>query len=337
MVMQIPSHLPDLNIPIIQRQDAAPVSPVVPVPGVPELAQALDSRAALRWAQPVFTSEQGQHIKNASESIVSPKSAPAVAVLLELDAHVSAGELPTQVGRWLSTLASRHQGQAAQWPAPSTLLEQTDANAVQPVTHQGSVLYALQAASPIAQDVLNTMRQLYVALAQSLIFTASRLVGQPPNSKPGVEPNVNGQQNSTQLLSATAEGEAIKGLAQRLEALSPDSPDAQLAAQCLTTGAMLWSGQLVPGMPAEIKREDAWREATKSPGQLEKGVSVILETQLEHLGKLKIVAQQWGDERAVTMLVQPIQGEPLKAQVNEIQAQLTALGVQESRIQEFAA
>ena len=117
MVMQIPSHLPDLSAPLIQRQEAAPVSPVVAVAGVPEVAQGLDSRVALQWAQPVLTPEQGQNTKNTTESLAALRTAPAAAVLLELDAPVSAGELPTQVGRWLSVLAARQQGQAAQWPA----------------------------------------------------------------------------------------------------------------------------------------------------------------------------------------------------------------------------
>ena len=315
MVMQIPSHLPDLTAPLIQRQEAAPVSPVVAVAGVPEVAQGLDSRVALQWAQPVLTPEQGQSTKNTTESLAALRTAPAAAVLLELDAPVSAGELPTQVGRWLSVLAARQQGQAAQWPASPAMSTRPDV-------------------SPNANLVLASMQQVYAALAQSPMFAASQLAERVTSKKPAERSVAEGPHHLPPL-HTNAEEESSGRLGQLFQALSADSPDAQSAAQCLTTGAMVWGGQLVPGVPAEIRREDAWREDPRSPGQLEKGVSLTLETQLAHLGKLKILAQQWGHDRTVTVFVQPHQGEPLRASALEMQERLADLGVQESRVQEF--
>jgi len=52
----------------------------------------------------------------------------------------------------------------------------------------------------------------------------------------------------------------------------------------------------VNGLPAELRREDAWRENPTHPGQIEKGVALTLQTQLPHLGPIQVSARQWGDE-----------------------------------------
>lgn len=308
--MQIPSHLPDLNVPLIQRQDSAPASPVVPVAGVPELAQVLDSRVALQWTQPILSAEQGQYTKSTTETLLPPKAVPVSAVLLELDAPLGAGKQPTQVGRWLSVLAARQDGQAAVWPAVPSALAQ---------------------ASPPDVGVLQAMDRVYAALAQSPMFAASRLAAQIQKHKPTAE-----RMSSKALdMPLPATGDDVAAFVQNVAALSLDSPEAQLAAQCLTTGSMVWNGQLVPNLPVQIRREDAWRENPQAPGQLEKGVSLMLETELPHVGQLKIVAQQWGADRSVTVYVHHTAGVPLKAQAGDMQAQLQALGVVDARVQEM--
>ena len=325
--MQIPSNLPDLNVSQGSRRDTSVVTPAVAVPGVPEITHSLDSRVALQWAQPILTAEQAPQAKNATETWVQPpKRLPEAETVLDWDAPVAEGPYVAKLVRWLSSLAASQGGHPVPWPFVPGL----DGDSLGSVRKEG--FYAApNLESPRLSQLLGRMAQLYSALVQSPIFSAHRLAQELYKNQGGkealeLEPLLAGD-------GVSVADDPAGFWSQSMQALAADSQHAQLAAQCLTNGTMIWSGQLMQGWMAVIRRNDEWREDPLRPGELQKGISLMLQTELPHLGRLKILAQQWVDERVVTVYVQPKKGGPLLAQAGEIQTRLQALGIQISRLE----
>lgn len=326
MVMQIPAALPDPNGPLAQRQGVSPLVPVSAVVGVDDVSQALDPRLLMQWATPVFGAESSQRPKNSLETVSGDMGLSlAAAALLELDA-LPPSDGAVLMGHWLASLAGKV-------PSPVTWPGHSVADAI----GQNKPISLTQSLS----DLLTGLTLLYEALAQSPIFAAQKLAMQLPNAASNVAqstPSAETLQIDEADLQAPSEADehVTSVWSQALSALQPDSEHAQQAAQCLTTGGMAWSGSLLPGLPAQIRREDAWREHRQAPGQLEKGVSLTLETDLPKLGRLKILAQQWGQDRSITLFVPSGRGHILKSKLPSASDQLKSLGVHHIQIQDLS-
>ena len=76
---------------------------------------------------------------------------------------------------------------------------------------------------------------------------------------------------------------------------------AQQGLQLLLQGRLRWEGELTPGVPAELERNDVWEEDPDRPGTLQRGTSVRVKVSLPDSGELVVVAQQIADRYTVTL------------------------------------
>ncbi len=282
--MFIPTPVQELHLPLTQKLEVSPVVPVSAVPGVPEDAQSLDSRVALQWTQPVFAGAEGQAGRSALTAplpqalLQSPKSVvpgyqPQGA---DPDALGNVHPLLAQgLSNWLSGVLAKQSGNAN-----ATNLMQLMANVKGQATPQTN-----EPATSTSAELKNNLQNLYQAIARSDVFAAQKL-----NEAWVSRRDTSYQEPSTAQLT------------QWVSALEPDSDAAEQAARMLTQGNMVWQAELVPGVPMRIVREDAWRNNSQQAGQLEKGATLRVEVTLPHLGTLRILGSQWGQDISLQVL-----------------------------------
>lgn len=313
--MFIPAPAQDLQLPLTQKLEANPVAPVSAVPGVAEDAQNLDSRVALQWTQPVFAGAEAQAGRSALASplpealLQSPK--PAVPGYQPQGADPDAlqsGDVHPLLAQGLSTWLSGVLAKAR--ANGSTLANSNDILLAAPLAKSpasvsdGASLQStdLETGSAKTTGVMAQLQNIYQAIAGSDVFAAQRL------NEVWMPRQATSKQTQTALASKNAVLEAIQLMAQPVQqpnpkqltqwvaALEPDSEAAEQAARMLTQGNMAWQTELVPGVPMRIVREDAWRNHPRQAGQLEKGAMLKVEVTLPHLGALRIVGSQWGQD-----------------------------------------
>ena len=282
--MFIPTPVQELHLPLTQKLEVSPVVPVSAVPGVPEDAQSLDSRVALQWTQPVFAGAEGQ----AGRSVLT---APLPQALLQSPKSVVPGYQPQGadpdalgnvhpllaqgLSNWLSGVLAKQSGNAN-----ATNLMQLIANVKGQTTPKTN-----EPATSTSTELKNNLQNLYQAIARSDVFAAQKL-----NEAWVSRRDTSYQEPSTAQLT------------QWVSALEPDSDAAEQAARMLTQGNMVWQAELVPGVPMRIVREDAWRNNSQQAGQLEKGATLKVEVTLPHLGTLRILGSQWGQDISLQVL-----------------------------------
>jgi hypothetical protein len=284
--MFIPTPVQELHLPLTQKLEVGPVAPVTAVAGVPEDAQSLDSRVALQWTQPVFAGAEGQAGRSAL-------TAPLPQVLLQSPKSVVPGYEPQGadpdalqsgdvhpllaqgLSNWLSGVLAKQSGNAN-----ATNLLQLMANVKGQTTPKTN-----EPATSTSAELKNNLQNLYQAIARSDVFAAQKL-----NEAWVSRRDTSYQEPSTAQLT------------QWVSALEPDSDAAEQAARMLTQGNMVWQAELVPGVPMRIVREDAWRNNSQQAGQLEKGATLKVEVTLPHLGTLRILGSQWGQDISLQVL-----------------------------------
>lgn len=298
--MQIPIPLPDLHLSQTPLRESQSVTPVTAVAGVPELAETLSPHVALQWAQPVL-SAQGSGVARSADhtEAFASKTAPTPVPPASPNSHGPAAltqwSLPGQVLTQLlkQTQSSASFSKPTPWPEP-TSDEQVPADTA--------------ATMPRADAVLQAIQKLRTALSSAEVFAARQLANQwfgPERNDP--------------------DGQASAQAQRWVQALSPEHPAAQQATHMLMTGQMVWQGELLPGLPMRIHREDSWRENAPGSGRLEKGAALSLEIDLPQLGHLKVTGQQWGDQLDVIVRI-PRQGNALLRNAwPELQKRLTEL------------
>lgn len=324
--MHIPAPAQDLHLPLTQRQEASPVVPVTAVPGVAEQAQSLDSRVALQWTQPVFQGDHGQSVRS---SLAAPLPLPVPGFEpqgADPDA-LNAGQVHPLLAQGLATWLGRVMAEPASAMPPAGPQLQV------PMASSTAPPVPTQTAAPVAAALLG----LYQALAGSEVFAAQRLVQTwvPRHVVPARTVAVSSNQDADEFQggSKATEAPSVQQLAQWVAALEPDSEPAQQAARMLTQGQMLWQTELVPGLPLHMVREDAWRAHPLHPGQLEKGACLRVDIELPRLGRLRVVASQWGGDLSLHIAhARDAQGE-WSALVPELMQDLHAKGVHEVRVE----
>jgi hypothetical protein len=282
--MFIPAPAPDLHLPLTQRLEAKPVTPVTAVSGIPEDVIHLDSRVALQWTQPVLQGEKGQSARNI---LTMPISAEGVQPLQvagfepqgpDPDALLK-GEVHPMLEHGLASWLGFVSGKAPKPFQPDMPTLQADASGVMPL-----------------------LLSMYEVLAKDDIFAAKRLSeswlprranAHSTTSSPQIEPTEIG---SFKTLAQTVSEPSVAQLSKWVSALEPDSESAQQAAQMLTQGQMVWLADLAPGVPLRMVREDAWRNNAERPAQLEKGAMLQVELNLPNLGRIRVVGSQWGQD-----------------------------------------
>jgi hypothetical protein len=260
--MLIPAQRPDAVEAPTLRREALPTSPALPVSGLAEQAQNADPRLAVQAVQPGFQGQAATGLRPAPGLAAAPEQAAVLAgaadpsALLELSAPGSA------ITQWLSLVLTRRPlGQGLPWPQP-------DAQA------QGQA----DAAAP--PGPLRKLWAVYLALARSDVFATTHLFRHFwPETRPRP-----GEQ-----------GVPEEQVRRWLQALAPESESALEGGSMLLGGVMSWQGELMPGWPMSLRREDAWRpdEAGRA---LQKGVALQVDLLVPNRGPLRIHAFQW-DER----------------------------------------
>jgi len=318
--MFIPTPVQELHLPLTQKLEVGPVSPVTAVPGVAEEAQSLDSRVALQWTQPVFAGAEGQAARSALAAqlpltlLQSPK--PAVTGFQPQGADPDAlksGDvhplLAQGLSTWLSGVLAKSNGNVAN--LMPFLLSIAALTSAKPKDGEPK--------APSSADINSQLKSIYQAIAKSDVFAAQKLN----------EAWLSRRDASFQEPSAAQ-------LTQWVSALEPDSDAAEQAARMLTQGNMVWQAELVPGLPMRIVREDAWRNNPKQTGQLEKGAMLKVEVTLPNLGELRILGSQWGPDISLHIL----HGKPdISGRVNwttlapELLQELKMQGVTDVRVE----
>jgi len=282
--MHIPAPAQELHLPLTQKLEVNPVTPVTAVAGIPEDAQNLDSRVALQWTQPVFQGSEGHATRSAL--VADNKPIPAALMAYEPqgadpDALMSGDVHPLLakgMSNWISTALANTSTPSG--PLPEDATGQTKSSTPSPASDSEASL----------KEATANFKNLYVALEKSNVFAAHKLS----------EAWVHRTENPQDFTEPTA-----AQLTQWVAALEPDSADAQQAARMLTQGQMMWQTELVPSVPLRIVREDAWRNHPAQLGQIEKGSMLRVEVDLPNLGKLKILGSQWGSDLSLQIAHAP--------------------------------
>jgi hypothetical protein len=363
--MFIPVPVQELHLPLTQKLEVGPVSPVTAVPGVAEEAQSLDSRVALQWTQPVFAGAEGQAGRSAlvaslPEALLkSPKTAvpgyqPQGAdpdALKSGDVHPL---LAQGLSSWISGVLAKSSGNGnvanlslLMANAFATKLgNQAKLNDGLTTMTSGSTAGAAktstQATVSTPAEVLSQLKIIYQAITGSDVFAAQRLneAWMPRKLEPKqtlkLETLKNPEVSAFQQLTQPIQEPSASQLAQWVSALEPDSDAAEQAARMLTQGNMVWQAELVPGLPMRIVREDAWRNNPEQAGQLEKGAMLKVEITLPNLGELRILGSQWGQDISLHIS----HGKPdINGKVNwstlapELLQELKAQGVSDVKIE----
>ncbi len=209
--------------------------------------------------------------------------------------------------------------------------------------------------------VLTVLLSLYESLARSDIFAAQRLAESwlPRRVKPHLEIhdseqrikpnlqeeksfvqdpqaariNVNKVQDKFIELAQSATDASTVQLAKWVSALEPDSEPAQLAAQMLTHGQMVWLADLAPGVPLRMVREDAWRNDANRPAQLEKGAMLSVELNLPNLGRILVSGSQWGQQVSLQIAHEANSQDPWVALTPSLLLDLQSQGIDDVRIE----
>ena len=333
--MFIPTPVQELHLPLTQKLEVTPIAPVSAVPGVPEDAQSLDSRVALQWTQPAFAGAEGQAGRSVLAKLATPLpeallQAPKTAVPVfepqgaDPDAMGNVHPLLAQgLSTWLNGVLAKSSGNAnladlsmlmvkvvEQSSKNSVVNTASDkaANATGLASTSAQVIPAQASASTPASMVLGQLKNIYQALAGSDVFAAQRLneAWMPrrvvTHNKTASEASQNSALSEFQQLAQPIQEPSQAQLTQWVAALEPDSDAAEQAARMLSQGNMVWQAELVPGLPMRIVREDAWRNNPQQAGQLEKGAMLKVEVTLPHLGTLRILGSQWGQDISLQVL-----------------------------------
>ncbi len=121
----------------------------------------------------------------------------------------------------------------------------------------------------------------------------------PPDARTGL-PSIS--QDVADSLAAENAGEATDtGRAMPLNSPTLSIDQAQQGLQLLLQGRLRWEGELTPGVPAELERNDVWEEDPDRPGTLQRGTSVRVKVSLPDSGELVVVAQQIADRYTVAL------------------------------------
>lgn len=147
--------------------------------------------------------------------------------------------------------------------------------------------------SPIAgSSIKQGMDSLLQGLIQSPMFSAQELAA-----------TLGG---FSQTLNIEETAQLRKKVIELLDNISTDTPATKEGAKLLLHGILQWQGNLIPGVQAKIRREDAWESDLHHPGQVIKGSKISVELGLPNSGTFKVVGTQFGE--VVRLQIDPSPG-----------------------------
>ncbi|MFM2241050.1 MAG: hypothetical protein RJA69_2424 [Pseudomonadota bacterium] len=311
--MQIPLTLPEQITPLPTRRDIQALSPVSPVPGVEGIAETLDPRLAVQWTQPVLADQSADPTRTALEGMVITRPDTRAATApppTALSAQTVTWSLLAQA---LAPLLQRIRTTSpdASVPWPDTAPSPTSGPAV---------------ADTSAQALLSAMDSLHHRLAASDLFAPQHLLR---HWFKGAD---------TQVSSSATPSTPVQDTQSRwVSALSPESATAEQITRMLLTGKMHWQGELLPGIAVQLDREDAWREDSAHPGQMQKGAALRAQIDLPRSGRLTVTAYQWGSHLDLRVTMPHAPDSPLHQAWPRLQDQLAQLNLPGLHVERAAA
>lgn len=197
-----------------------------------------------------------------------------------------------------------------------------------------------QAGQPVADEPATALLRLREALGQSSLFAANprtpaalaALATLAQRSLGGA--TAAGAQANAPLAAGAAGGLEVpdaKGpmwnalVADVSPPLAPSAERAQQALQLLLHGQLQWRGELTPGVPLHLEREDVWQEDPEQPGHLLPGTSLRLELRLPDTGPLVVLAQQVAGQMTVRLMPTVSHAARFEAALADLQAALAPL------------
>jgi len=268
-------QLPDIATPPANKLRTDAVSKVGPV--VLNDLVSVDPRTAVNVAIPTALLDGAALARN-------PLAQPGVVVTPGMDAGTAAtlegallaqtgvdgneGGLPQDLARILSDVgtAKKSAELVTQWPEVNlSTATETPENL------------------PPQQALAQNFQKILQGLAGSQMFAASDL-------KQLLEPYL-----SQKITGGPEDLKLRDSAAQLLDKLGADNPAVKDGARLLLYGNLLWQGQIMPGVQARIKREDAWEKDPQNEGQIMRGSKISIEMDLPNSGPFKVVGLQFGD------------------------------------------
>ncbi|QWE19309.1 hypothetical protein [Polynucleobacter corsicus] len=268
-------QLPDIVTPPANKLRTDAVSKVGPV--VLNDLVSVDPRTAVNVAIPTSLADGAAQARNPLAQpgvMVTPGMDAGTAATLEgallANAGVDGNEhgLPQDLARILSDVGSANKSTelVTQWPAVNLT---TSADASENL--------------PPQQALTQNFQKILQGLAGSPMFAASDL-------KQLLEPYL-----SQKVTGGLADLKLRDSAAQLLDKLGADNPAVKDSARLLLYGNLLWQEQIMPGVQARIKREDAWEKDPQNEGQIMRGSKISIEMDLPNTGSFKVVGLQFGD------------------------------------------
>ncbi len=305
--MQIPPNIPKPAAPPPQDLKPEPVARVAPVV-MNDAAARIDPSVILKTPVPVSSGPRTTHqVRSSTDQTGTIYTAPEIPEDPEAAAHIA--KLSLQLGKVESGPHS------LKWPMPQEFLRQI---AQQP-NNQSLAQTPKEALAMLRSGLVQSPMLAVANFADAIGVVKEKSVrGTIGNDSTGT--NGSGGSSSTASSSTQSSANAAAhagmlhlGQVQKPSASSalqnmpaPDSQALQDGLNLLMHGQLVWQGQLTPGVPAKIYREDAYLEDPATPGGgLVKGAQISIELELPTIGQVVVRGLQIAE--SVSVVIQPEQ------------------------------
>jgi hypothetical protein len=194
----------------------------------------------------------------------------------------------------LANLLESQAPEQQNWPAGSTPLADTPQDALAQLRDSlgRSAMFAFH---PRIASMLGEAER----RSASERATSASTAPDAPTGSPSTPSEVANSLAANEAGQASDAGRTAPATPSNSPTLSIDQ--AQQGLQLLLQGRLRWEGELTPGVPAELERNDVWEEDPDRPGTLQRGTSVRVKVSLPDSGELVVVAQQIADRYTVAL------------------------------------
>lgn len=307
--MQIPPNIPKPAAPPPQDLKPEPVARVAPVV-MNDAAARIDPSVILKTPVPVSSGPRTTHqVRSSTDQSGTIYTAPEIPEDPEAAAHIA--KLSLQLGKVESGPHS------LKWPMPQEFLRQI---AQQP-NNQSLAQTPKEALAMLRSGLIQSPMLAVANFAEAIGVVKEKSVrgtissdSSGTNSAGGSSATGNASSSNQSSANAAAHAGMLHlGQAQKPSAPNalqnmpaPDSQALQDGLNLLMHGQLVWQGQLTPGVPAKIYREDAYLEDPATPGGgLVKGAQISIELELPTIGQVVVRGLQIAE--SVSVVIQPEQ------------------------------
>lgn len=307
--MQIPPNIPKPSAPPPQDLKPEPVTRVAPVV-MNDAAARIDPSVILKTPVPVSSGPRTTHqVRSSTDQTGTIYTAPEIPEDPEAAAHIA--KLSLQLGKVESGPHS------LKWPMPQEFLRQI---AQQP-NNQSLAQTPKEALAMLRSGLIQSPMLAVANFAEAIGVVKEKSVRGMISSDSSGNSSAGGSSatantsssNQSSANAAAHAGMLHLGQAQKPSASNalqnmpaPDSQALQDGLNLLMHGQLVWQGQLTPGVPAKIYREDAYLENPDTPGGgLVKGAQISIELELPTIGQVVVRGLQIAE--SVSVVIQPEQ------------------------------